>query len=298
MRATGEGHISSLCFRSGVDRCGRANLDRQADRIRHAAASRAERGIRQSAVSPQARRNGYRRRLRRIDARQAGGFVHARPDRKGGCRTRCARIVRGIVNGNRSQRPSSFWRKPTTKSNAIQKATSRSGSFSPIRRRSKTESRTRVSCSLPTNRKTRAITRPTRRLTAASSCRKWSRRTISCDFASARSTVRRFATRDSRSFPRKINGHYAMISRQDGENLYLMYSDMLNFWYTKQLLVEANAVLGVRAGRQLRLADRDGGRLARFEPRRGADPQILHRRLSARPHRSLARDRPPQSAAC
>jgi predicted GH43/DUF377 family glycosyl hydrolase len=39
-------------------------------------------------------------------------------------------------------------------------------------------------------------------------------------------------------FPRKINGHYAMISRQDGENLYLMYSDMLNFWYTKQLLVK------------------------------------------------------------
>ena len=39
-------------------------------------------------------------------------------------------------------------------------------------------------------------------------------------------------------FPRKIEGHYAMLSRQDGENLYLMYSDMLNFWYTKQLLVK------------------------------------------------------------
>jgi predicted GH43/DUF377 family glycosyl hydrolase len=39
-------------------------------------------------------------------------------------------------------------------------------------------------------------------------------------------------------FPRKINGHYAMLSRQDGENLYLMYSDMLNFWYSKQLLVK------------------------------------------------------------
>jgi predicted GH43/DUF377 family glycosyl hydrolase len=39
-------------------------------------------------------------------------------------------------------------------------------------------------------------------------------------------------------FPRKINGHYAIISRQDGENLYLMYSDMLNFWYSKQLLAK------------------------------------------------------------
>ena len=39
-------------------------------------------------------------------------------------------------------------------------------------------------------------------------------------------------------FPRKINGHYAMLSRQDGENIFLMYSDMLHFWYTKQLLVK------------------------------------------------------------
>jgi predicted GH43/DUF377 family glycosyl hydrolase len=39
-------------------------------------------------------------------------------------------------------------------------------------------------------------------------------------------------------FPRKINGLYAMLSRQDGENIFLMYSDMLHFWYTKQLLAK------------------------------------------------------------
>ena len=39
-------------------------------------------------------------------------------------------------------------------------------------------------------------------------------------------------------FPRKINGHYAMLSRQDGENIYIMYSDMLHFWYTKQLIAK------------------------------------------------------------
>jgi predicted GH43/DUF377 family glycosyl hydrolase len=39
-------------------------------------------------------------------------------------------------------------------------------------------------------------------------------------------------------FPRKINGHYAMISRQDGENIYIMFSDMLHFWYTKELLAK------------------------------------------------------------
>jgi predicted GH43/DUF377 family glycosyl hydrolase len=31
-------------------------------------------------------------------------------------------------------------------------------------------------------------------------------------------------------FPRKIDGHYAMVGRQDNENLYLMYSDDLHTW--------------------------------------------------------------------
>jgi predicted GH43/DUF377 family glycosyl hydrolase len=38
-------------------------------------------------------------------------------------------------------------------------------------------------------------------------------------------------------FPRKVRGHFAMLSRQDNENIYLMYSDMLHFWYDKQLLL-------------------------------------------------------------
>ena len=32
-------------------------------------------------------------------------------------------------------------------------------------------------------------------------------------------------------FPRKINGRYAMISRNDNENLFLMYSDNIHFWH-------------------------------------------------------------------
>lgn len=39
-------------------------------------------------------------------------------------------------------------------------------------------------------------------------------------------------------FPRKVRGHYAMIGRQDGENLYLMYSDDLHFWQTTELLTK------------------------------------------------------------
>lgn len=39
-------------------------------------------------------------------------------------------------------------------------------------------------------------------------------------------------------FPRKINGNYAMISRQDNENIYIMFSEHVHFWYTKQILLK------------------------------------------------------------
>lgn len=37
-------------------------------------------------------------------------------------------------------------------------------------------------------------------------------------------------------FPRKINGKYAMLSRQDGENNYIMFSENLHFWHSAKLL--------------------------------------------------------------
>jgi predicted GH43/DUF377 family glycosyl hydrolase len=37
-------------------------------------------------------------------------------------------------------------------------------------------------------------------------------------------------------FPRMMNGQYAMLSRQDNENIYLMYSDQPHFWYSKELI--------------------------------------------------------------
>jgi predicted GH43/DUF377 family glycosyl hydrolase len=39
-------------------------------------------------------------------------------------------------------------------------------------------------------------------------------------------------------FPRRINGHYAMIGRQDNENLYLIYSDDLYSWDEGVALLE------------------------------------------------------------
>ncbi len=37
-------------------------------------------------------------------------------------------------------------------------------------------------------------------------------------------------------FPRKINGKYMMLSRQDGENIFIMSSDNIHFWQEAELL--------------------------------------------------------------
>jgi predicted GH43/DUF377 family glycosyl hydrolase len=39
-------------------------------------------------------------------------------------------------------------------------------------------------------------------------------------------------------FPRKINGHFAMLGRQDFENIYVMFSDHLHFWHKTQLVLK------------------------------------------------------------
>jgi predicted GH43/DUF377 family glycosyl hydrolase len=39
-------------------------------------------------------------------------------------------------------------------------------------------------------------------------------------------------------FPRKIGGLFAMLSRQDNENIYLMFSDNVHFWNEHEVLVK------------------------------------------------------------
>jgi predicted GH43/DUF377 family glycosyl hydrolase len=39
-------------------------------------------------------------------------------------------------------------------------------------------------------------------------------------------------------FPRKVNGLYAMLSRQDNENIYIMFSDDVRFWYERKVLLK------------------------------------------------------------
>jgi predicted GH43/DUF377 family glycosyl hydrolase len=39
-------------------------------------------------------------------------------------------------------------------------------------------------------------------------------------------------------FPRRVNGKFVMISRQDGENCFIMFSDDLHFWHDRQPLLK------------------------------------------------------------
>ena len=57
--------------------------------------------------------------------------------------------------------------------------------------------------------------------------------------------------------PRKIAGRYAMIARQDNENLYLIYSDDLYRWDGGGD-AEAGISVGIRADRKLWFSDRAG----------------------------------------
>ena len=56
-------------------------------------------------------------------------------------------------------------------------------------------------------------------------------------------------------FPRKINGLYAMLGRQDYENIYVMFSDHLHFWQHQAACSGAEVPLGIHPDGQLRLAD-------------------------------------------
>lgn len=38
-------------------------------------------------------------------------------------------------------------------------------------------------------------------------------------------------------FPKKINGLYTMLSRQDNENLFIMYSENIHFWFEPQIII-------------------------------------------------------------
>ena len=68
-------------------------------------------------------------------------------------------------------------------------------------------------------------------------------------------------------FPRKIGGRYAMLSRQDNENIYLMFSDNVHFWNERSLLLKPAFPWELVQTRELRISDRDRCRVAGPQPR-------------------------------
>ncbi len=78
-------------------------------------------------------------------------------------------------------------------------------------------------------------------------------------------------------FPRRIGGHYCMCSRIDGENLFMMFSDVVEFWESATLLQVPEASLGVHANRQLWFANRNTRRLVTVDARGGSDANLLYR---------------------
>ncbi len=54
-------------------------------------------------------------------------------------------------------------------------------------------------------------------------------------------------------FPRKVNGRYAMLSRQDNENIYIMFSDDVHFWHERELLLKPMLPLGTSPAWELRV---------------------------------------------
>jgi predicted GH43/DUF377 family glycosyl hydrolase len=98
-------------------------------------------------------------------------------------------------------------------------------------------------------------------------------------------------------FPRKVNGAYAMISRQDNENIFLMRSDNVHFWNERRLLLKPEFPWElVQIGNCGSPIETEAGWLV-LEPRSRADAPVLHWRLPARsgssPRKVLGRLREP-----
>ena len=54
-------------------------------------------------------------------------------------------------------------------------------------------------------------------------------------------------------FPRKVNGLYAMLSRQDNETIYIMFSDDVHFWHERKVLLKPIFPVGAGPAWELRV---------------------------------------------
>ena len=98
-------------------------------------------------------------------------------------------------------------------------------------------------------------------------------------------------------FPRRIGGHYVMCSRIDGENLYIMFSDIVHFWETAELLQTPRQPWEfVQIGNCGSPLETPEGWLL-LTHGVGPDAHLLHRRHAAGPERPVEGDRLSRRAA-
>ena len=112
--------------------------------------------------------------------------------------------------------------------------------------------------------------------------------------ASPRSAAAPPTTRAWRSSRAGSTARYVALGRHDNVNNFIMTSTDVRVWRDADAHPGTRATLGADAARQLRIAARDRGRLARDHPRRRPVPALHARRAPARPRRPEPGDRSPE----
>ena len=296
VRGIGEGHRSSIGFRTGVvDAAGGVTIDDPAPFASRRAVVPTL--LDAGGVPQRARAAARRRRGRRLRPRCARRPVH--PSRPRRATRQAAEQPQHPRACGRDDLADSDDRRPDVR-RRIPDETSRFPSgccgrrWAPRRPAWRTRGSSASSTTTARSRST-PPTPPTADPTSASSC--WRRRT------SARSRPRRWSGRAAANkglalFPRRIRGRFAAMSRSDRESNSIAYLrssvrvDRLGVACQRP----ARGVGGV-AARQLRSAHRNRSRLAGAHPRRRADAHLPHRGDAARSRGSDTGSRAAAAAA-
>ena len=239
LRATGEGHISSITFRTGI-----IHADQRIEVLPATGFLTEPRQI----PNPVYEKALFGRKLaelgltgeftRRVMNKLGRVVCAGRSSRRSpgesssACRMECRRKIRTPRRGF------GCWPGPTTRSSSSRNSSCPSASFSRPRPRNATASRTRASSASGT---TTAAHIYYATFTAYDGRVVVPELVETSDFLSFRFITLNGPAAENKGmamFPRKIGGRYAMLSRQDNENIYLMFSDNVHFWNERSVLLK------------------------------------------------------------
>ena len=299
VRAIGEGHRSSIGFRTGtVDASGDVDFD--------AAPAFATTGTTEAAlfeagrVPRRARRLRRRRGGRRLRARRPRTTVHrsraggaAAPPRRSSVATRST--ARRTDRARSARSPSG----PTASASPTETLAQRAGPLAGHERREPRAWRTPASCGSSTTTARSPTTPPTRPTTARTSPSSCSRPPTSSRFTSSPIAGPAAANKGLALFPRRIGGRFAALSRSDRESNTVAYSDNPRRWARPRCRARRRPV----RGRSLQLGncgspiETDAGWLV-LTHGVGPDAHLQHRRDPARPRRPDAASSASSATRC